>query len=182
MKNTGCKKGFTLIELLVVVLIIGILAAIALPQYQKAVEKARAAEAVTWVGNAKKAVEIFLLENGGLPKEGEETACVFRDGSIDLTTGLKCRDYGGCNDCWSKFFEYRAACFSDGCEVRAVRTDNGEDEAYDHGGMFLRTQDGKSWEGNGGYYTGDKAGKITCETLAQHFGGTCAEEALPEGD
>ncbi len=57
------KKGFTLIELLVVVLIIGILSSIALPQYQKAVDKARGAEALTVLNAMEKAQTVYYLEN-----------------------------------------------------------------------------------------------------------------------
>ena len=56
--------GFTLIELLVVVLIIGILAAVAVPQYQKAVRKARAAEYAAWVRRIVEAEQEFFMANG----------------------------------------------------------------------------------------------------------------------
>ena len=56
-------KAFTLIELLVVVLIIGILAAIALPQYQKAVEKSRATQALVAVKHILDAQKVYYLAN-----------------------------------------------------------------------------------------------------------------------
>ena len=56
-------RGFTLIELLVVVLIIGILASVAMPQYTKAVEKSRAAGVIQKVKSLQNAVDMYLLAN-----------------------------------------------------------------------------------------------------------------------
>ena len=76
MKN---KQAFTLIELLVVVLIIGILAAVALPQYQKAVWKSRAAQLYTLVKALSTAQEAYFMTNGEYATRFDELDLAFEN-------------------------------------------------------------------------------------------------------
>jgi len=71
------KNAFTLIELLVVVLIIGILAAVAVPQYKMAVAKARLSNLITMTTSAVQAGDAYYMASGEFPNSWDELAISF---------------------------------------------------------------------------------------------------------
>ncbi len=95
-KIKNANKGFTLLELLVVVLIIGILAAIALPQYRNAVRRARVAEAKIALRALSDAADRYFLRHDGAGWYSLEDL----DVQVSQETNnwffdfLECSDYG----------------------------------------------------------------------------------------
>ncbi len=90
--------AFTLIELLVVVLIIGILAAVAVPQYQKAVVKSRLSTILPVMKNISNAQEAYYLANGKYSTQGQAV--------LDITLPAICKValYEGHYSCGNDFF------------------------------------------------------------------------------
>ncbi len=60
----GDDRGFTLVELMIVVIVIGILAAVAIPMYQIVPERSRATEAVAGLDSIRSSLRVYYAEHG----------------------------------------------------------------------------------------------------------------------
>lgn len=156
VKNSCFTKGFTLIELLVVVLIIGILSAVAVPQYQKVVQKSRLVEMKYNIKNLQKEIDLYRLHNDISSNQIPIFTGVSRNVSFvgsdplqnwDCVTPSQGKNVGypehswnnNPNACMSKYAAYSASCMQGNCYINAWPLRN----AWDFGSRDVE---------NGAYY------------------------------
>ena len=130
--------GFTLIELLVVVLIIGILAAVAIPQYQKAVLKSRATEAIINLTKIKDAQNVYYLANGTTTTDLSQLDIEIKDGFYQYRCTTADHSNGDCyaipKDGSYPVFEYASILYCRGTEEQCKPFS--QTNAADYGGDY----------------------------------------------
>ncbi len=151
-------SGFTLIELLVVVLIIGILTAVALPQYQKAVAKSHYATIKPLLKSIAHAQEIYYLSNGEYADSMDKLAVTAPAGYVSSSTATDW-DYP-----WG-----RCATYSNGATYCVYRSNSTDWSAW----IRLRTWGIHSIET---YEDIGLAGKYVCDARGNIFDKICQQE------
>ena len=195
MKN----KGFTLIELLVVVLIIGILASVALPQYYRAVTKARFAEVDIIVDAFKKNAVLYRSLYG--PSSGPQIYFTGSEADSDIEMPGNAADdlYSETESC-----KYTAHCNSNECYINIeLNFLDGAFDIYDTGEGWTVKMDGddnatreirryaqdrgytveggEGGGGNGGGSGGGESGYSGSSASAEEYAEECVEETCPGG-
>ncbi len=181
MNTISTRRGFTLIELLVVVLIIGILAAVAVPQYQKAVEKSRATQALTLLKSLVQAQKSYYLANG-------QYATAFNQLDVDMPGWTENEKWGNTNDITDTRSngEWSLQLFNDDTLGNAIYvgrisgkykgigfiywfTRAGTDFSLNEIVCYERTDNGKTFDGADGDYCQKILGGTKYKNQARHY-------------
>ena len=171
-QNAVNKSGFTLLELLVVVLIIGILAAIAVPQYQKAVLKSKLTQWALFVTDGYKAIDIWNLSHqipaGQSVRFVGEAESNKIQGYLDLD--FTCNKIDGIY-CYTNVGRFNMACSNTNCYIdftytngegeidtnRTIWTTKYSDGQYNNRPVMIKAPTDKTFR------------KLACEWWAGHF-------------